>query len=71
MTTSTGGPKAAEFISVADATAELHVTQRFVRRLIADGELHAVKIGTRLVRIRRDDLEAALRPVRTRSSHSS
>ncbi|WP_315092723.1 helix-turn-helix domain-containing protein [uncultured Cellulomonas sp.] len=63
MTTSPIDVQPTEFISVADVAAELRVTQRFVRRLIADGELHAVKIGSRLVRIRRDDLEAILRPV--------
>ena len=63
MTTTTGRTDRSEWITVADAAAELKVTQRFVRRLIADGELHAVKIGSRLVRIRRDDLEAVLRPI--------
>ena len=52
-----------EFISVAEVAAELQVTDRFVRRLIADGELRAVRVGSRLVRIRRGDLEAILRPV--------
>ncbi len=33
-------------MSVADAAAQLQVTQRFVRRLIAVGKLDAVKIGT-------------------------
>ncbi|GIG23333.1 hypothetical protein Cch01nite_40570 [Cellulomonas chitinilytica] len=53
----------AAFVSVADVADELAVTQRFVRRLIADGELPAVKIGTRLVRVRRADLDGILRPV--------
>ena len=53
----------AEFISVAEVATELRVTERFVRRLIADGELKAVRVGTRLVRIQRGDLESFLRPV--------
>ncbi|NTW41188.1 MAG: helix-turn-helix domain-containing protein [Cellulomonadaceae bacterium] len=63
MATSTGATGRTEFVSVAEVAAELCVTQRFVRRLIADGELRAVKIGSRLVRIRRGDLEDILRPV--------
>lgn len=52
-----------EFISVGEVAAELHVTERFIRRLIADGELQAVRVGSRLVRVRRSDVEAMLRPV--------
>ncbi|NTW42543.1 MAG: excisionase family DNA-binding protein [Cellulomonadaceae bacterium] len=52
-----------EFVSVAEIAAELQVTDRFVRKLIADGELQAVRVGRRLVRVRRGDLEAILRPV--------
>jgi excisionase family DNA binding protein len=66
MATTTSEVSRAEFVSVADVAAELNVTQRFVRRLIADGELRAVKVGSRLVRIRRDDIQAILRPVRVR-----
>ncbi|KQY23523.1 hypothetical protein ASD16_13495 [Cellulomonas sp. Root485] len=52
-----------EFVSVAEIAEELQVTDRFVRKLIADGELQAVRVGRRLVRVRRGDLEAILRPV--------
>lgn len=65
MTTSAHDVHHAEFLSVADIAAELSVTQRFVRRLIADGELRAVKVGSRLVRIHREDVEAILRPMPT------
>ncbi|WP_082574011.1 excisionase family DNA-binding protein [Cellulomonas sp. Root137] len=48
---------------MADLAAELRVTQLFVARLIAEGELQAVRIGSRLVKFRRDDPEAMLRAV--------
>jgi len=52
-----------DFLSVGEIADELHVTGRFVRRLIADGELPAVRVGQRLVRVRRSDLERVLHPV--------
>ena len=63
MTSTLTGPAEARFLSVAQAADELGVTERFIRKLIAIGDLDAVKVGTRLVRIRRNDLEALLRPV--------
>ena len=51
-------------LTVGEAAAELAVTERFIRKLIADGQLRAVKVGTRVVRIRRTDLEGLLRPAR-------
>ncbi|WP_343047985.1 excisionase family DNA-binding protein [Cellulomonas humilata] len=63
MSAPTRGDQRPEFVSVAEIAAELQVTDRFVRKLIADGELQAVRVGRRLVRVRRGDLEAILRPV--------
>ena len=42
-----------DFLSVGEVADELHVTDRFVRRLIADGELPAVRVGHRIVRVTR------------------
>jgi excisionase family DNA binding protein len=64
MSSTVTGPSRLEFLTVADAAEELHVTERFIRKLIATGDLRAVKVGTRVVRIRRTDLEDLLRPVR-------
>ena len=50
------------FVTVAEVARDLQVTERFVRHLIATGELRAVKVGSRVVRIRRSDVEALLRP---------
>ena len=63
MTTSAREDVRSEFLSVGEVATELHVTERFIRRLIADGELQAVRVGSRLVRVRRTDVEAMLRPV--------
>jgi excisionase family DNA binding protein len=52
------------FPTVALAADELTVTERFIRKLIADGKLRAVKVGTRVVRIHRSDLDELLRPAR-------
>lgn len=52
------------YLTVAQAADEFSVTERFIRKLIAHGHLRAVKIGARVVRIRRADLEEPLRPAR-------
>ena len=57
-------PSRSEFLTVAEAAEELRVTERFICKLIAAGDLSAVKVGSRLVRIRRASLEEILRPVR-------
>ena len=51
-------------LTVAEAADELAVTERFIRKLISNGRLRAVKVGARVVRIRRTDLEDLLRPAR-------
>lgn len=53
----------APFLTVAQAADELAVTERFIRKLIAEGRLPAFRVGARVVRIRRTDLEDLLRPV--------
>ena len=64
MSTIATGSKERPFLTVAEAADELAVTERFIRKLIADGNLRAVKVGARVVRIRRMDLEDLLRPAR-------
>lgn len=58
------GPTGRPFLTVAEAADELAVTERFIRKLIADGNLRAVKVGARVIRIRRTDLDDMLRPTR-------
>ena len=64
MSTIAADSKERPFLTVAEAADELAVTERFIRKLIADGDLRAVKVGARVVRIRRPDLEDLLRPAR-------
>jgi excisionase family DNA binding protein len=64
MSTISAGSRERPFLTVAEAADELAVTERFIRKLIADGDLRAVKVGARVVRIRRTDLEELLRPAR-------
>lgn len=54
---------AAGLLTVAEVADELRVTQRFVRQLIARGDLRAVRVGSRIVRVRHDDVLALLRPI--------
>ena len=53
-----------ELFSVQEAAEFLGLSVSTVRRYIRDGRLPAYRVaGERLLRIRRDDLEALLRPV--------
>ena len=61
---STGEVKrSAEFLTVTEVAIRLRVTERFIRRLIASGELKAVRIGSRVIRIRWAEMEALMSPV--------
>ena len=62
--TTVAGPSSSRLLTVSEAADELNVTERFIRKLIANGELDALKVGSRIVRVRRSDLQALLRPVR-------
>jgi excisionase family DNA binding protein len=59
MTTKTVSPPN---LSIADVAAYLGVTTRTVQQMIADGRLPASRLGPRIVRLRRDDIDAALQP---------
>jgi len=48
---------------VQEAAHHYTVSQRTVRRWIADGRLTAVRVGPRLIRVRLDDLDAMVRPI--------
>ncbi|WP_163685833.1 excisionase family DNA-binding protein [Mycolicibacterium gadium] len=63
MPTSSKAPPAGD-VDIAGAAAELNTSEKFVRRRIADLTLPAYRIkGSRLIRIRRADLEALKQPV--------
>lgn len=55
---------AEESIDIPGAAKEINVSTKFIRRRIADRTLPAYRIkGSRLIRIRRADLEALKLPV--------
>jgi excisionase family DNA binding protein len=49
-------------MSIANVAVYLNVTTRTVQQMIADGRLPAYRLGPRVVRLRRDDVDAALTP---------
>lgn len=49
-------------MSISDVAAYLAVTTRTVQQMIADGRLRAYRLGPRIVRLRRDDIDGALQP---------
>jgi excisionase family DNA binding protein len=50
------------FVSIADAAEYLGVTTRTIRQMIADGRLRGYRSGSRLVRLRLDEIDAAIKP---------
>ena len=52
-----------DLLTVTEAADRLRVTTRFIRGLIADGTLPALRLGRRSLRLRRDDVDNLLRPV--------
>jgi len=52
-----------ELLTVTEAAERLRVTTRFIRMLIAEGRLPALRLGRRLIRLRRDDVDDLLRPI--------
>lgn len=53
---------AARLISMQDAAEQCGVDYRTVRRWVSQGQLNAVRVGPRLIRINANDLAAFLRP---------
>lgn len=51
-----------QYISLVEAAEYLGVTGRTVRQMIADGRLTGYRLGARVVRLRRDEIDAAMRP---------
>ncbi|MDQ4112033.1 MAG: helix-turn-helix domain-containing protein [Actinomycetota bacterium] len=49
--------------SLAEAAQVLGVTDRTIRNYIARGRLPAYRVGDRLVRVMRADVEALFRPI--------
>lgn len=52
-----------EFLSGEEAARLLDCSPRTVRRFIASGRLPGFRVGPRLLRVRRSDLESLLQPI--------
>jgi excisionase family DNA binding protein len=53
------------YASLEEAARWYGMSQRSIRRMIADGSLPAVRVGKRQIRIRIEDLEALAEPIPT------
>ncbi len=51
------------YLSLEEAAEVMSLSVKTIRRRIADGTIPAYQCGRRPIRIRRDDLEAALRRI--------
>ena len=52
-----------DYLTIATAASKLDVSKNQMRNMIRDGVIPAVRFSTRVIRIRRADLDAAARPV--------
>lgn len=53
------------YLSLEEAAQVMSLSVKTIRRRIADGTIPAYQCGRRPIRIRLDELEAALRPIPT------
>lgn len=60
-----GAQRAAEFCTIGQAADYLSLTERSIRRYIAEGKLPAFRLGEKQIRIRVVDVDALLVPVPT------
>lgn len=55
--------KCRNYVTQAQAAEYLGITPRTIREMIADGRLTAYRLGTRVVRLDLDEIDAAMTPV--------
>lgn len=55
-------PTQRAYLSISDAAEYLGVTSRTIRQMIADGRLRGYRSGQRLVRLKIDEIDAAMQP---------
>jgi excisionase family DNA binding protein len=51
------------YVGITDAATYLGVTPKTVRKLIAEGELRAYRVGTKMLRIKLADLDDVCKPL--------
>ncbi len=54
-----------QFISIAETAEQWDTTERFVRACISRGEIPAYRIGARMIRLKRAEVESFARPIPT------
>jgi excisionase family DNA binding protein len=54
--------KLSAYVSITEAASYLGVTTRTTRQMIADGRLRGYRSGSRLIRLRVDEIDAAMQP---------
>ena len=55
------------YVGITEAATYLYVTPKTVRKLIADQELQAYRLGTKTLRIKLADLDAVCKPLHGRA----
>jgi excisionase family DNA binding protein len=50
------------YLSISETADYLGVTTRTVRQMVSDGRLTAYHLGARVVRLRRNEIDAAMQP---------
>lgn len=55
-------PKSDVYLTIGQTAELLGLTERTVRQMIADGRLTAYQLGWRVVRLRRNEIDAAMKP---------
>ena len=55
-------PAGRPYLSIGETADYLGITDRTVRQMISDGRLRGYRLGARFVRLRRDEIDAALQP---------
>jgi excisionase family DNA binding protein len=56
-------PKQRAYVTITEAADYLSLTTRTVRQMIADGRLTAYSNGHRIIRLDRNEIDAAMQPV--------
>jgi excisionase family DNA binding protein len=50
-------PNTCQFLTIIECAEELKISERTLRDLLASGEIRAVRLGTRIVRIPRAEID--------------
>lgn len=58
-------PAIDELVSVPELAREWQCDTQMIRRMINRGEIEAVRVGTRMVRVKRSSLARVLTPITT------